>query len=97
MNGIDIENMIKSLEIVKMYDNEEKINFDKIKNNLIDINSNYNTSNYNKLMNIQVDLINKMNVIKLNHYNNEVIINKNIIKYIDTAKKVENMFDNIEG
>lgn len=96
MNSIDIENMIKLLEMIKMYDNEEKVNFEKIKNSLIEVNNSYNTSNYNKLINIQTDLINKLSVIKLNHYNNEVIINKKIIKYIDTAKKAENIFNNIE-
>lgn len=97
LNSIDIENMIKTLKIIKMYDNEEKNIFDKIKNIMIVINNYYNTNNYNKLINIQTDLIKKMIVINVNHCYNEIVMNKNIEKYIDTTKKVENLFNNLEA
>lgn len=95
-NIIDKENMINCIEKIRMYDNDEKINFDNIMKCFQNINNGYITNNFNKLSQIQNILYRKFNIIKINHYNNEVILVQNLNKYIDTAKKVEAIFNNIE-
>lgn len=94
-NYVDIEEMTKTKEKINLYTKEELMKFDSIKeifnslNNVLDIDS----SSY--IQNIQFDLIKKLEIIKKIHYNNCMIIEKNIDKYIGTSIKTNQIFRNI--
>ena len=85
--GMNIDNLKNIVDKLKMYNNEEIINFNNILNSLENINANYKTKNYNNLLSIKEQLDRKFEIIKKDHYLNEVILVTNIQKQIDTIKK----------
>lgn len=94
-NFIDEERISKIIEKIRMYKKLEDVNFDNIKilfNNLVYL---YNTSNKGALVNLQDEMINKLNTVSKIHNNKVIILYKNLEKYKNTKFKVENMFDNI--
>ena len=94
-NAINVLELSKCLEKVKYYNREENINFDNIIRKIEELNKEYITNNYNKLDELKNNINNKFNIIKINHYNNEIILNKNINITLETSKKVDNIFSNI--
>lgn len=94
--GMNIDNLKNIVDKLKMYNNEEIINFNNILNSLENINANYKTKNYNNLLSIKEQLDRKFEIIKKDHYLNEVILVTNIQKQIDTIKKSNISLDKLK-
>lgn len=95
-NTIDINNIINYLDKIKIFNQEQNNTFNNILKKLQEINSNYISDNTNKLIKIQNELYYKFNIIKINNYDNEIVLFKNINKTTDTVKKVNTIFNNIK-
>jgi hypothetical protein len=93
---IDEENLIKSIEKIKLLKKQEDINFEKIKENFRKINYCYDTSNTEYINAINEDLIGKLSVISRIHNNTIIILNKNLEKYRNTKVVVEKMFEKLD-
>ena len=89
--GMNIDNIQDCVDKMQMYNSDEKENLDNIIKVLHTINENYTTDNSSKFLQIQEALKQKFDVIKLNNYNNEVIL----INSIQNKKKKKNK--TIEG
>lgn len=94
-SAINILELSRSLEKIKFYNREENINFNNLIKKIEETNKEYISNNYNKLDELKNIINNKFNTIKTNHYNNEIILNKNINITLETSKKVDNIFSNI--
>lgn len=94
-NKINIEELSKIKEKSRIHLKEEELNFESIKEVLEEINYNYDTPNKTKLEKLETDLINKLNIITINHQNNITIIEKNISTYQKTMTDTEKIFNNI--
>ena len=92
---INIEELNKNKEKARIYQTEEELNFNNIKEVLENKNYCYNTKNNKKLSEIENELINKLNVIKNMHQTNIAVIEKIINKYKDINQKTEKIFDNL--
>lgn len=92
---MDTEQMNISIKKIKMYKDQESINFESIDNQLININNNYTTKNSQCLEALQFEISNKLSTITKKHNTNIFVLNENLNKYINTKIKVENEFDEI--
>lgn len=92
---LNAEEIQKSIGKIKMYRNQENLILDEIKANLKNIGYIYNSSNTDSLEMKKNEIYKKMNTINKIHYNNSLVLQKNILKYKDTSKKVKKIFDNI--
>lgn len=93
MDVIGIEN---SLVKLKAYGLREKNNFDDIMNRCELLIQNYSSKN-NSISKIKFDnLENKFNTIEKIHNNNQFVINYYLKKYIETNKKVSQIFKDIK-
>ena len=92
---INIEELNKNKEKARIYQTEEELNFNNIKEVLENKNYYYNTKNNKKLSEIENELINKLNVIKNMHQTNIAVIEKIINKYKDINQKTEKIFDDL--
>ncbi len=93
---LDIEQINGVIDKIAMYKKQEDISFDKIKQNLLNLNVPYKTNNTNRLNNISLEIMNKFGTIAKIHSNNMLVLQKNVIKYRETARKVARKFDNID-
>jgi len=91
-NKINVEELSKINEKIKIYKSEEELNFSNIKEVLENINYNYETNNTKKLTELENGLINKINTINNNHRSNIEIIEKNIDKYKKINQETEKIF-----
>lgn len=89
------EEIQKSIGKIEMYRNQENLILDEIKANFKNIGYIYNSSNTDSLEMKKNEIYKKMNTINKIHYNNSLVLQKNILKYKDTSKKVKKIFDNI--
>lgn len=94
-NALNIEKIEKSVDKLKFYDRSENENFADIVSELINLSSFYNGDNSDYFTQIVTDIEKKFNVIKANHYNNEVILMNALNKYSDVSKSVSKMFREI--
>lgn len=89
------EEIIKIIEKLDLELNEEKLNFDNIKNSLNSLNLHYKTNNKTKLDDLAFTLTNKLTKILKIHDNNIIVLRKKLDTYITTKNKVSKLFDDI--
>ena len=94
-NNINIEQLGKVNERVKIYTTDEELQFSSIKSVLNNINYNYDTDNTIKLEELDEELINKLKKINKNHNLDMLIIDKNINKYKELNQNTEKIFKNL--
>lgn len=92
MNEVEIDNRIKK---IIMYKKSESIVFDKIKSNFKNMKNYYISTNQDNIEKKLFDLENKIKKVENNHNTFINILNKNLTKYHNATKRVENMFDKI--
>ena len=95
MIGINDIELLNELEKFDVYKRDEDVFFDEVKSNLNILNSLYNTDNTNDLIDINLELEEKLKVINNIHNNYKVIINSTIDKYIEAERKVIDIFSDI--
>ena len=77
-SNMNIEQLGKVNERIKIYATDEELQFSSIKSVLNNINYNYDTDNTIKLEELDEELINKLKKINKNHNLDMLIIDKNI-------------------
>lgn len=87
-NKVDIDELSIILEKIKMYKEEEEIDFNDINDLLSNINYNYNTGNRNNLDMLGAEITNNLNIISKIHNTNISILEKNINKILENELKV---------
>ena len=92
---MNIEQLGKVNERIKIYATDEELQFSSIKSVLNNINYNYDTDNTIKLEELDEELINKLKKINKNHNTDMLIIDKNINKYKELNKNTEKIFKNL--
>lgn len=96
IESMNIEEMRINLEKLKMYHREFKTSFSNIIEIMNQLNRFYGTNNTSKLVTIKNDFENKFSVIKVNQYDNEIILLKQISLHTETAQSVSQNFKNID-
>ena len=94
-SNINIEQLGKVNERIKIYTTDEELQFSSIKSVLNNINYNYDTDNTIKLEELDEELINKLKKINKNHNLDMLIIDKNINKYKELNQNTEKIFKNL--
>lgn len=79
---LEEEKMQLSVNKMKLYKNEEDINFDELKTLIYGINSTYSTSNSSKLYNIYSLISNKTRVLSNIHNSNIYVLNTKIRQHL---------------
>ena len=92
---MNIEQLEKVNERIKIYATDEELQFSSIKSVLNNINYNYDTDNTIKLEELDEELINKLKKINKNHNLDMLIIDKNINKYKELNQNTEKIFKNL--
>ena len=92
---MNIEQLGKVNERIKIYTTDEELQFSSIKSVLDNINYNYDTNNTIKLEEIEEELTNKLKKINKNHSTDRLIIDKNINKYKELNQNTEKIFKNL--
>ena len=92
---MNIEQLGKVNERMKIYATDEELQFSSIKSVLNNINYNYDTDNTIKLEELDEELINKLKKINKNHNLDMLIIDKNINKYKELNQNTEKIFKNL--
>ena len=91
-SNMNIEQLEKVNERIKIHATEEELQFSSIKSVLNNINYNYDTDNTIKLEELDEELINKLKKINKNHNIDMLIIDKNINKYKELNQNTEKIF-----
>lgn len=91
-SNMNIEQLGKVNERIKIYTTDEELQFSSIKSVLNNINYNYDTDNTIKLEELEEELINKLKKINKNHNTDMLIIDKNINKYKELNQNTEKIF-----
>lgn len=94
-SNMNIEQLGKVNERIKIYATDEELQFSSIKSVLNNINYNYDTDNTIKLEELDEELINKLKKINKNHNLDMLIIDKNINKYKELNQNIEKIFKNL--
>ena len=94
-SNMNIEQLGKVNERIKIYATDEELQFSSIKSVLNNINYNYDTDNTIKLEELDEELINKLKKINKNHNIDMLIIDKNINKYKELNQNTEKIFKNL--
>ena len=94
-SNMNIEQLGKVNERIKIYTTDEELQFSSIKSVLNNINYNYDTNNTIKLEELEEELINKLKKINKNHNTDMFIIDKNINKYKELNQNTEKIFKNL--
>lgn len=94
-SNMNIEQLGKVNERIKIYATDEELQFSSIKSVLNNINYNYDTENTIKLEELEEELINKLKKINKNHNTDMLIIDKNINKYKELKQNTEKIFKNL--
>ena len=95
MNYVNEEELIKLIEKIDMYACDEKRIFQNIKDLLNSINCDYEGQNSHKFYNRIMDISIKFKTISSINEDFSIILKKNVIKYHETAAKVEKEFKNV--
>ena len=91
-----IEEVNSCLEKFKLYKEQEELFIEDAINCIEGIKNSYHSNNSDKLDNINLEIINKLNVISKIHNNNVTVIEKNIDKYRSANITTRNLFEKIE-
>lgn len=94
-SNMNVEQLGKINEKLKLYIRDEEIDFSNIKSILESINYNYDTGNVVKLEELEVELINKLKKINKNHNTDMLVIEKNINKYKELNQNTEKIFNDL--
>ena len=94
-SNMNIEQLGKVNERIKIYTTDEELQFYTIKSVLDNINYNYDTDNTIKLEELDEELINKLKKINKNHNIDMLVIDKNINKYKELNQNTEKIFKNL--
>lgn len=92
---MDIEQINKVVDKVKIYKSQEDVIFDDFKNSINEFHYNYDTNNSSRIDEIKKQIVSKFSVITAIHNNNVVVFTKNIESYITISSNVRNKFNNI--
>ncbi len=92
---MDIEKMNTTIDKIKIYKNQIDINLNNISENFKSTSYYYNTSNTEKLTNLQEQLKEKFNVIRQIHENDINYLMKKVDSYNKTSMTVSQMFEDI--
>ena len=92
---IDQVELNSGLTKISIYKQEEYLNLNELEIKLNQLSSLYNTSNLDKLNNINFELKNKFNKINRLHNSYIEIINRTVSRYQTTIKLTENILSNI--
>lgn len=93
LNSNELNN---ELEKIYMYKTEESIFFDKIISSLNQMTNLYVTNNSDSLNNLNFEMVEKLKIVNNIHNNYITVINKNLVKYEEVSKKVENILSDID-
>ena len=94
-SNINIEQLGKINEKLKLYIKDEELEIADIKSILNSINYNYDTDNAKKIEEVQLELTNKLKIINKNHNTDIFIIEKNIDLYKEINKNTEKIFKDL--
>lgn len=95
-NVMNIEELEKCTEKIKMYKKEEDLNMSSIKEKLQEIKYNYSSKNIETLSSIGMELIEKCKAINRIHQNNIMVLEKNIEIYKSNVVQVKNIFQDLQ-
>ena len=95
-NILDTEEIEKNISKFKMIKNQEDLNFEAIKDELLNINYYYDTNNTSHLDDLYFEVIQKLSVISKIHHLNIMVLDKNLEKYRTTRLIVENSFAKLD-
>ena len=84
-----------SINKVRMYKNQEQSCLTTLNDLYSDINCNYDSNNSENIYNLCYLLKNKFDIIIKNHDNYITVLEKNLNKYRQNKKVVEDIFDDI--
>ena len=93
---MNVNEIIKNIDKIRRFNREENINFYNIMKIINQLNDNYITENYNIFIDVQNVFLKNFEIIKKNHYNNELILINNVRKNIKANKKINDLFNNIK-
>lgn len=95
-NILNTDEIEKNISKFKMIKNQEDLNFEAIKNELLNINYYYDTNNTSHLDDLNFEVIQKLSTISKIHRLNITVLNKNLEKYRTTRLVVEKSFEKID-
>ena len=95
-NVIDEDNIIRLMDKIKLYEKELKNNYNRIEQELTNIDNYYLSNNSNQLKKLKSEIINKFYTFRTDEINNEKILSEKLRRYIDARIKSEILFNNIE-
>ena len=96
-NILNINEINKTAEKLKIHTSEENINIDDIKTELNNISYYYNTNNKKNIDNLILEISNKLDIVRKKHENYITVLNKNANKYKETAQHVKHIFEGIDN
>ena len=95
-NIMKIEEVNSCLDKFKLYKEQEQLFIEDITNCLNNIKNSYYSNNSKKIDNLNLELLNKLNVISNIHTNNITVIEKSIGKYRSAEVTAKKLFEDIE-
>lgn len=95
-NIMKIEEVNSCLDKFKLYKEQEQLFIEDITNCLNSIKNSYYSNNSKKIDNLNLELLNKLNVISNIHTNNVTVIEKSIGKYRSAEVTAKKLFEDIE-
>ena len=94
---MDVEEISKINNILKMYIREEQLTANDILNKNNRIINYYRTKNSDRISNLNDELHNNFSIINRVHNNNIIVFNKTKESYIDDAKKTVKSFKELKN
>jgi len=95
MKQINVEELSKSNEKIKMYKVDEELVFDDMKEVLKKLSYYYESDTVGKLESISMELIKKLKLIGEIHNNNVRVIEKSITNYKNLNQETERIFHDV--
>lgn len=95
-NIMKIEEVNSCLDKFKLYKEQEQLFIEDVTNCLNSIKNSYYSDNGKKIDNLNLELVNKLNVISNIHTNNVTVIEKSIGKYRLAEVTAKKLFEDIE-
>lgn len=94
-NYINREGLENSIKKLNMYIQDEELYIEEIKGAFLNSSYLYKTKNTKKFTDIANEINKNLNITAINQRNNITVLNKTIIKYMETAREVKEKFENI--
>lgn len=94
-NILNEEEIEHSIDKIKLYNGQEELNFENIKQALEQMKYHYRTKNADTLNVLHDNCAQKLAILIKIHNNNIEVLNKNLRRYKDTKFKVEKLFEEL--